>query len=70
MDVDAERERLAREVDKTGKEITKLETKLGNEQFLAKAPESVVEEQRERLEQAQAHRDKTEAALARLQVPD
>ncbi|MCP4380292.1 MAG: valine--tRNA ligase [Hyphomicrobiales bacterium] len=70
VDVDAERERLARELDKIGKEIGKLGAKLGNEQFLEKAPESVVAEQRERLEQSEALRDKTQAALARLEMPD
>jgi valyl-tRNA synthetase len=46
----------------------KLEKKLGNDQFLAKAPEAVVAEQRERLEAARAAADKLAAALERLQA--
>ena len=38
------------------------------EQFLAKAPEAVVAEQRERLEAARAAADKLAAALERLQA--
>jgi valyl-tRNA synthetase len=66
IDIEAERSRLSKEVDKVAKEITKIEAKLGNEQFMAKAKEEVVEEQRERLAEATALRSKTEAALARL----
>jgi len=69
VDLDAERARLGRELDKISKEIAKIDAKLGNEQFIAKAPEAVVEEQRERLEQAQAVHAKTEAALSRLESP-
>ena len=69
VDLDAERARLGRELDKIAKEIAKIDAKLGNEQFIAKAPEEVVEEQRERLEQAQALHAKTEAALSRLESP-
>jgi valyl-tRNA synthetase len=69
VDLDAERARLGRELDKIAKEIAKIDAKLGNEQFIAKAPEEVVEEQRERLEQAQALQAKTEAALSRLEAP-
>jgi len=69
VDLDAERARLGRELDKIAKEIAKIDAKLGNEQFIAKAPEEVVEEQRDRLEQAQALQAKTEAALSRLESP-
>ncbi|WP_196258792.1 valine--tRNA ligase [Pelagibacterium limicola] len=66
IDIDAERQRLGKDVKKLEGEITGLEKKLGNEQFLAKAPEGVVEEQRERLTEAQLRRDKILEALARL----
>ena len=67
VDIEAERTRLSREVEKVTKEIDKIEAKLGNEQFMAKAPEDVIEEQRERLAEASALKAKTEAALARLE---
>ncbi|HVZ13026.1 MAG TPA: valine--tRNA ligase [Bauldia sp.] len=66
IDMEAERARLAKEVDRVAREIAKIEAKLGNEQFMAKAKEEVVEEQRERLAEATALHAKTEAALARL----
>jgi valyl-tRNA synthetase len=66
IDFDAEKARLTKEVDRVAKEIAKIEAKLGNEQFVAKAPEDVIEEQRERLTEAMALRNKTAAALSRL----
>ena len=66
VDLDAERQRLEKELDRVCKEIDKIDVKLSNEQFLAKAPEDVVEEQRERRTESVSLRDKTEAALRRL----
>ena len=66
IDFEAERARLARESDKAAKEIAKIEAKLGNQQFMAKAPEEVVEEQRERLAEATEVRSRIEEALKRL----
>jgi valyl-tRNA synthetase len=66
IDLKAERARLMRDADKIRKEIVKIDQKLGNEQFMAKAPEEVVEEQRERRAEAEALLARTEAALARL----
>ncbi|MEJ0012966.1 MAG: valine--tRNA ligase [Bauldia sp.] len=66
IDLEAERARLSKEVDRVAKEIAKIEAKLGNEQFVAKAREDVIEEQRERLTEAMALRNKTAAALSRL----
>ncbi len=66
VDLDAERARLARELDRIGKDIAKIEAKLGNQQFMSRAPEEVVEEQRERLAEAAALKARTEAALARI----
>jgi valyl-tRNA synthetase len=66
IDLAAERARLGKELDKVAREIGKIEAKLGNEQFMAKAKEEVVEEQRERLAEAIDLRSRTEAALGRL----
>jgi valyl-tRNA synthetase len=66
VDLKAERARLGREADKIRKEIGKIDAKLGNEQFMAKAPEEVVEEQRDRREESIALLARTEAAIARL----
>jgi valyl-tRNA synthetase len=66
VDLDKERARLAREAASVDGEIDKIERKLGNEQFLAKAKPEVVDEQKERLAEAQAARTRLRAALARL----
>ena len=66
IDLGAEKARLAREADKIRKEIGKIDAKLGNAQFMAKAPEEVVEEQRDRREEAVVLLARTDAALARL----
>lgn len=50
IDKDAELARLAKEVAKTEGEIKRIEGKLGNEGFVAKAPEAVIAKEREKLE--------------------
>ena len=47
-------------------ELKKLDAKLANEGFLAKADEEVIEEHRERREETAARIEKLNAALARL----
>ncbi|PVZ72503.1 valine--tRNA ligase [Pelagibaculum spongiae] len=49
IDVDAELKRLDKELEKLGKNIAKLEGKLNNQGFIAKAPEAVVEKERNTL---------------------
>ena len=60
IDLNAERARLSKEIDKLNKDIDGIDRKLANEQFLAKAPPEVVDEQRER-------RAESENVIARLQ---
>ena len=66
IDLDAERARLSKEIDKLAKEIIGYDKKLANEAFLAKAPESVVAEQHERRSDASDAKAKLESALERL----
>ena len=66
IDVAAERARLGKELDKLHKEAQRVEGKLGNANFLAKAPEAVVAKERERGKALAHRRDVLEGQMARL----
>jgi valyl-tRNA synthetase len=66
IDFAAEQTRLRKERDKALSEIKKVEQKLGNADFVKRAPEDVVEENRERLAGYQSEVTRLEAALERL----
>ena len=66
IDLGVERARLEKEVGKLDGEVAQIDKKLGNEHFVAKAPEEVIEEQRARREAAVERRRRIEEALARL----
>ncbi|MGX1306561.1 valyl-tRNA synthetase [Amorphus suaedae] len=66
VDLDAERGRLRKELDRLAGEIKKIDAKLSNPSFVERAPEEVVEEQRERREEAESRRAKVQEALGRL----
>ena len=66
IDFAAEHARLVKEIAKLKGEAQKIEAKLGNADFIRRAPEDIVEEQRERLEEAVSRRAKLEIALSRL----
>ena len=66
IDIAAERERLGKALEKLAKEAGGLRAKLGNANFVARAPEEVVDEQRARLEAAEEEIAILEAAAARL----
>jgi valyl-tRNA synthetase len=66
IDVGKEHARLTKDIAKLASEAGKIEGKLGNEQFVAKAPPEVIEEQRERLAEARQGLQKLTAARDRL----
>jgi valyl-tRNA synthetase len=66
IDVTAERERLTKELDKIEKEFANNQRQLGNEQFLAKAPEKVVEGLRRRAQELLSLREKIRRQLDEL----
>ncbi len=68
IDFAKERTRLEKEIARLAGEITKIDAKLGNADFVKRAPEEVIEEQRERRSEAAATRVKFEDALKRLGV--
>jgi valyl-tRNA synthetase len=66
IDIGAERVRLAKERDKAAGEARKVAQKLDNADFVRRAPDEVVEENRERLAAANADVARLEAALQRI----
>jgi len=66
IDITAERARLQKEIAREEKDGAKLDAKLANPDFIERAPEEVVEENRERRAEAVARIAKMRAALERL----
>ncbi|HEX3917785.1 MAG TPA: valine--tRNA ligase [Caulobacteraceae bacterium] len=66
IDLKAEQARLEKEIAALASDIERTAKKLGNADFVAKAPEEVIEENRERLAEAQSAKARLEAALQRL----
>lgn len=66
MDLDAEKARLEKNLDKLIKEAGGLKGRLGNPGFVAKAPEHVVAEAKDQLADLEAQIEKVKAALTRL----
>ncbi|MEM7774126.1 MAG: valine--tRNA ligase [Pseudomonadota bacterium] len=66
IDMSAERTRLAKEIEKARTEIKKIDAKLDNPSFVAKAPEEVVMENRERRVDFEGQIQRFEAAMKRL----
>ena len=67
FDPNRERERLLKEIEKITKEIGRFEQKLRNAEFLDRAPEEVVEGEREKLEEAEFRKARLCEALQRIQ---
>ncbi|HJZ30832.1 MAG TPA: valine--tRNA ligase [Hyphomicrobiaceae bacterium] len=68
IDMGTERTRLAREIEKSKAEIKKIDAKLANQNFVAKAPPEVVEENRERRADFEATMKRLQAALKRVEA--
>ncbi len=68
VDFAAEVVRLGKEIARLDGEAQKIRAKLANAQFIERAPEEVVEEQRERLADAETTSAKLSAALERLKA--
>jgi valyl-tRNA synthetase len=66
IDLAAERARLAKEMQKAAADIARVDAKLANANFVARAPEEVVEEEKERREEALGRKAKIAEALERL----
>jgi valyl-tRNA synthetase len=69
IDVDAEKARLGKEEARLQGELAKARGKLSNEAFVAKAPPTVIEQERKRIAQFAATLGKIQDQLARLGAP-
>jgi valyl-tRNA synthetase len=66
IDFGAEQARLEKEIARIEGEISRLDKKLGNEKFIAKAPQAVVQGERDKRGDYAGDREKLQAALKRL----
>ena len=66
IDFEAEKTCLAKEIAKLKGDVDKIEAKLRNADFVARAPEDVVEENRERRDDALSRIEKLAAAMVKL----
>jgi valyl-tRNA synthetase len=67
IDVEAEKARLKKELEKIEAEAAKVEQKLANPNFTQKVPANVLEEHKQRLADLYSKRDHVKSALAALQ---
>jgi valyl-tRNA synthetase len=66
IDVAAEQARLQKEIAKVDADIKRVDAKLGNPEFVRKAPEEIIEGEKEKREEAEGRRVKILEALERL----
>ena len=66
MDIEKERARIEKELDKARAQLEAQNKKLANESFVSRAPEAVVNAERERAEKAKALIANLEESLAKL----
>jgi valyl-tRNA synthetase len=66
IDLGAEKTRLQKEIAKADADIKRVDAKLGNPDFVARAPEEIIEGEREKREEAEGRRAKILEALERL----
>jgi len=66
LDIEGEKSRLQKELEKVKLNLNHLATKLGNENFVARAPAEVVEETRALQQKSQEELEKLQEALLRI----
>jgi valyl-tRNA synthetase len=66
IDIAAERKRLEKELGRVEADVARVDAKLANADFLKRAPEEVIEGEREKREEASARRARLVEALDRL----
>ena len=68
IDLEEEKKRLEKELEKYAGEIKRAEKKLSNQNFTAKAPEQIVEKERQKLNDYQKMYEQTNKRLSELNI--
>ena len=68
VDLEKELERIAKEREKAVANLERIEKKLSNESFVSRAPESVVNAEREKADKARALIEKLDASAAAMKA--
>lgn len=68
IDIEQEIQRLEKELKKLNAEVDRVEKKLANQNFIAKAPEKIVEEERNKKKDYLEKREKVQTRLAELKA--
>ena len=68
IDIEAERARLTKEIEKSKANMARLAQRLNNQDFISRAPDEVVEETRELHQKSQSDVEKLQEALGRIAV--
>jgi valyl-tRNA synthetase len=66
VDLDAEREKLGRELERVAQEMARAQAQLDNADFTSKAPKEIVQKEQEKLESLRVQRAKLQERLAEL----
>jgi valyl-tRNA synthetase len=66
IDVAADKARLEKEIAKVDSDIKRVDAKLGNPEFVRKAPEEIIDGEKEKRAEAESRRAKILEALSRL----
>ena len=66
IDIAAEQARLTKEITKVEADIKRVDAKLGNPEFVRKAPEEIIDGEKEKREEAESRHAKLLEALERL----
>jgi valyl-tRNA synthetase len=66
IDLDAERARLSKEIERLASDLEKQRTKLGNAAFVERAPAAVVEQEKKRLADNEAKHADLRSQLGKL----
>ncbi|MBI2027301.1 MAG: valine--tRNA ligase [Deltaproteobacteria bacterium] len=68
VNIEEERLRLAKSLEKVDQELMQINSRLNNESFVSKAPKRIVDEHKQKAEELMSKKEKLTAALEKLKV--